>query len=250
MAYTNLIFDLDDTIIRCGIYYQNCKDEFIRVAHERTGISKDIITNILSGIDIASTGFENAFGKERFPRGFSATSVALDVIAGRKIDEDAAIHAYHIGESVFYAQYEPFQGVKDVLREYKYAGYKMFLLTKGVQSVQQFKIEKHGLKEFFDRSDTLVVPKKTPDNIETIIRDKSLNKDETIMIGDSARDDIGSAIGAGIDSVLIKSNKPTWAYENTDNQPTFVLDSVTELPSIIPIVPQPIVTLNLGWKLS
>ncbi len=239
MAYKNLIFDMDDTILKCGLYYQNCKDEFIRYSHARTGIDEGIITQILNSIDIASTGFADGFSTHRLPRSFAAASSALDIITGHPVDEQAASKCYYIAESVFFAQYDPFPGAIETLREYKVAGYRMFLLTKGDHIVQWFKINKHGLGEFFDRSVVNIVDKKTHSNIDNIIAANRLEKDETVMIGDSVRDDISSAEGAGIDSVLIACDKPTWGYENTDHIPTYTIGNLDELRKIIPINPFP-----------
>lgn len=251
MAYKNLIFDMDDTILQCGIYYQNCKDELFRWQANRTGIPKEVIFKIFNGIDIASTDLPNGFSKDRFPRSFAATSAALDIINGKPIDEEAKVKSAHIGESVFYAQYDPFPGAIGTLQKYKDAGFELFLYTKGVDSVQWFKIHKHKLNRFFgdmEERRVHIVPKKNNGYVEKFILNsrwhdwgtgetvtRILNPKETILIGDSLRDDVGSAISANIDSVHVDSAKPTWAYENTDNKPTYTISTLFELPSIIPV---------------
>jgi phosphoglycolate phosphatase-like HAD superfamily hydrolase len=78
-----------------------------------------------------------------------------------------------------------------------------------------------------------IVPFKNGGRINHILNTHHLEKDETILIGDSVRDDIASAVESGIDSILIKSDKPSWAYEDAKYTPTYTLSSIAELPSII-----------------
>lgn len=235
--YKSLLFDLDDTILRCGKYYHACKNEFIQYQHARTGISPHIIEKILDGIDIACTELEGGFLKERFPRSFAAVSSVLDTILGRMVDQNAKNTSYQIGNSVFDAPYELINGAYETLKLYKDAGYRMFLYTKGDEKIQRRKLDKNGLYAIFnDEKDIHIVPKKNSEYvIEHILEANGLDKNETILIGDSLKDDIGSAGGSGIDSVLINADKPVWYLDVGMYVPTHVRNSIKDLPTIIPV---------------
>ena len=55
--------------------------------------------------------------------------------------------------------------------------------------------------------------------------------DETVMIGDAIRGDIGGALAAGIDAVLVRTGKFRAADLEGEIRPTAVLDSVAGLPA-------------------
>lgn len=226
---------MDDTILYCGVYYNNCKDKFVNYSHKRTGLPTEFISKLLNDIDVACTVLPDGFSKYRFPRSFAATSTVLDVISGNKIDEDAAEYSYFIGESVFHAEYEPFDNAIETLKLYKDAGLNLFMCTKGDYEIQNRKLDKHKLYSIFRGDRIYIVPKKTPSVIRNILVDNDLNAHETIMIGDSIRDDVGSACEAGIDAVHVTCVDNSWAYENTNHSPTYTIKTISELPKIIPL---------------
>lgn len=215
--YRNLIFDLDDTILTCSKYYEECKDKFVAEAVKRTGVKQEVVEKILGGVDLACMGLDDGFGKERFPRSFAATSAVLDIIRGKPVDEIACDRAFVIGDSVFRAEYPIIEGAEEVLEEYKAKGYNLFLYTKGDYGVQQRKIDIHRLDRFFDMENTYIVGKKGGEQIQKIIDDHNLIKEETVLIGDSMRDDIRSANEVGIDSVHVWDiARRKWDYESTN----------------------------------
>ena len=235
-TFTNLIFDLDDTLLLCGKYYMDVRNEFKLFQEERTGIPAEIVDKMLNDFDLSCTKLPNAFNKERYPRSFAAISAALDIINGKMPSGMAAEHSFEIGNSVFTADYAMFNGVQDMLVRYKMAGFRLFLCTKGDLEVQEYKISKHCLRDIFPSENIYIVPKKTGEVVTGIMLDHQLDPTETIFIGDSVKDDIGSAHEAGIKAVHIGNpNKPVWAYDDGKNVPDFTLEKVTALPTIIPV---------------
>lgn len=232
--FPNLIFDMDDTLSECSPLYAKCKDDFAEFSYGRTGIAKDIIINILNGIDVACTNLPQGFGKERFPRSFAATSAALDLIRGKEVDDRAAEQSYMIGEEVFVADYPLYDGVLNMLKRYKSGGHNLFLCTKGDFYVQNRKIELNELDTIFDRANIYIVPKKDGLAIERILLDHQLDPTETVIIGDSIRDDIGAGHEAGIKTIWINNeSKVAWAYEDRNHTPDYIIKKVTDLPSLI-----------------
>jgi len=232
--FSNLIFDMDDTLSECSSFYAKCKYEFAEFSHKRTGIAEDIIIKILNGIDVACTALPEGFGKERFPRSFAATSAALDLIQGKEVDDQAAEQAYMIGEQVFTEYYPLYDGVYKMLKRYKAGGYNLFLCTKGDYIVQWGKIEMNELDGIFDRSNIYIVAKKNGLAIERIMLDHQLDPTETVIIGDSIRDDIGAGHEAGIKTIWVNNeSKVSWAYEDKNHKPDYVIKKVTDLPSLI-----------------
>jgi putative hydrolase of the HAD superfamily len=128
-----------------------------------------------------------------------------------------------------------YRGVEDTLRTYVNVGYKFYILTKGDPIYQERKLAINKLHQFIQENGVYIVPKKTGKDILNIMHQHNLNPHETVMIGDSERDDIASAHDANIDSVLVATGT-RWAYEDGHgNRPTFHLPSFADLPKIIPL---------------
>jgi putative hydrolase of the HAD superfamily len=225
---------MDDTLSECSPFYAQCKENFVKFSTERTGIQKDVISKILDGIDVACTNLPTGFGKERFPRSFAAASAALDIIQGNPVNELAAEQSYMIGEEVFSADYPLYKGVVKMLTRYKAGGHQLFLCTKGDYTIQHSKIVLNGLDKIFDPGCIYIVPKKNGLAIERILLDHQLDPTDTVMIGDSIRDDIGAAHEAGILGIWVENqNKRVWAYEDKNHTPDHIIPMVTDLPHVI-----------------
>lgn len=231
----NLVFDLDNTLCDCSVFYKQKQNEFARYQAERTGHSEEFCLELLKKIDITFTGTKEGFSKNRFPRAFAAASSALDIMMGLPVNDEAAQHSWYIGDSVFNEPYPLFDGVFDMLTQYRDGGYKLFLLTKGDYNVQISKVIRNKLNHLFDADCIYVVPKKTGNELGRILADHDLILEETVMIGDSLRDDIGSAKQLGMDNILVEDSTGSWEYENQKHEPTYFIKKVTELPTIIPV---------------
>lgn len=232
---TNLVFDLDNTLCDCSIFYKQKQNEFARYQAARTGHSEEFCLELLKKIDITFTSTPEGFSKNRFPRAFAAASSTLDIMMGLPVNDEAAQHSWYIGDSVFNEPYPLFDGVFDMLTDYRNAGYRLFLLTKGDYSVQISKVVRNKLDDIFAPGHIYVVPKKTGRELGQVVKDHNLVLEETVMIGDSLRDDIGSAKELGMASVLVEDATGTWDYENQKHEPTCFIKKVTELPTIIPV---------------
>lgn len=227
---TNLIFDMDDTLCECSPYYAKCKKTFIAQAHERTDVPVEVIKQILTGIDVACTSLPSGFGKERYPRSFAAASSVLDIIRGLPVDSTAAEQAYLLGDSVFNESYPLFDGVIETLQRLRKSGYRLFLYTKGDYEMQWKKITKNKLDTIFATDHIYVVPKKDGTALTKIVTDHRINVKESLMIGDSIRDDIGSANEIGMLSVLVDSvTKAHWEFENADHVPSYKVKKMTDI---------------------
>jgi phospholysine phosphohistidine inorganic pyrophosphate phosphatase len=66
---------------------------------------------------------------------------------------------------------------------------------------------------------------------ETALALLGCRADDTVMIGDDIRGDIGGALTAGIDAVLVRTGKFRAGDLESDISPTAVLDSVAALPA-------------------
>src|SRR3990172_5360988 len=135
----NFIFDLDDTLSDCSIYYKAQQHQFAEYQSQRTGLPADLIHDLRTAIDVAFTRTADGFSRVRFPRSFASTSTTLDIMLGNNIDEQAAYQSFQLGDEVFNATYPLFDGVVNILENLVVDGHQLFLYTKGDYTVQQRK---------------------------------------------------------------------------------------------------------------
>lgn len=224
---------MDNTLCNCSIHYKERQNQLAEYQAIRTKHDKEFCLGLLKRIDVSFTETPEGFSRDRFPRAFAATSAVLDIMMGNDVDDAAAKHSWLIGDAVFTDPYPLFDGVPNMLQSYKDAGFNLFLLTKGDYTVQMNKIINNKLIDFFPKDHIYIVPKKSWRELIRIIDDHNLGQDDTVMIGDSIKDDIGSAKFIKILSVLVADSTGTWDYENEKHDPNHYIKSVIELPTII-----------------
>lgn len=89
------------------------------------------------------------------------------------------------------------------------SNYKLGLLTNGAPDIQWDKILGAGIDKYFDSiivSGDIGIGKPDPRIFETMLSRLEGIRNNTVMIGDSLRSDIGGAQGAGIKAIWINRN--------------------------------------------
>lgn len=230
--YKNIIFDFDDTLAPCSKFYIEAKTNFCNFQKERLDISLEISERIFNAIDLACIDLPDGFNRMRYPRSFAATSAVLDIVTGNPPNVTAAKKSFDFGDSVFNAEYNVFPNVIRILNNLKNNGHEIFLWTKGDTEIQQSKITHNKLEEVFGKDHIRITMYKTSDGMADFMNAFNMNPVETLMVGDSKKDDVGCAIANGIDSVLIQHDMQKWGYEDKDHAPTYTIDHVTHLPTL------------------
>lgn len=230
----NIIFDFDDTLADCGIYYREQQTKFVEYQSTRTGLSPELIGKLRETIDLHFTSTPDGFNRVRFPRSFASTSMTIDVMLGNKVDEVAAYQSFQLGDEVFNATYPLCQGVAEMLTEYRDAGYTLFLLTKGDFQVQTRKIQLNQLYRWFERDRIYIVPQKTPEALQTVLFNHRLDPKTTVVVGDSIRDDIANAYTMKCEAIWVSGrHNAHWAYENTNIEIGRSIENAADLSSLL-----------------
>lgn len=233
-----LIYDLDNTLVRCNEYYIAAKRRFISELQTLfPGVQATKISAILTQIESAAIQGELGFARERYPKSMVATYRRLCAEHGVEVDEEVAERIYAIGDSVFSAPYEPFDGVREMLEAYKRAGIPLGLCTKGDEDVQWRKIRRNGLDAYFDS--IVICPRKHAEDILRAAKGLTEKHDvvDFYMIGDSLRDDILGGNELGFTTILVQPEESvSWHYEMGFEhvQPTYVVRRVTDMVEIVP----------------
>jgi putative hydrolase of the HAD superfamily len=230
----NIIFDFDDTLADCGIFYREQQNKFAAYQASRTGLPVELISKLRESIDVHFTQTPDGFNRVRFPRSFASTSMTIDVMLGNKVDEVAAYQSFELGDEVFNAMYPLCPGIPEMLDSFRDAGHQLFLLTKGDFEVQTRKIVLNGLDRWFQKDRMYIVPQKTPQSLQRVLDDHGLNTTDTIVVGDSLRDDIANAHAVGCESVWVSGrHNAAWAYENTQVEVIYSTENAADLGNLL-----------------
>lgn len=230
MYLKTALFDLDDTLIECGIYYREALRKGGEFIAKRTGMSVDRATSLISDMDLYAVSIDPNFRRDRFPRSFYAASIAADLLANNWPDYAASGDAYSIGDSVFAAAYALREGAIGTLGTLLSEGYRLVLVTKGDRVVQQSKIDRHHLDDYF--SSIHIVQSKGTEQLGEILEAERVDITRSVMVGDSLKDDIAPAIANGLRAIHIA---PTdhWSYNNADVIPTARIEELPELFAVL-----------------
>lgn len=232
MKIDSVIFDLDNTLVRCSEYYLDVKHRFADMASKETGIIQAAALEILDSIDLQNLKMKGVV-RSRYPQSFAAASAAIDVMMGLEISQSRMKKAWRIGDSVFRAPYTIYPGVYSALEEIRDMGIKMFVCTKGDSRVQLRKIKKNKLDKLFSPGHIYIDTTKTAEHFRNIMAEHRLSSLSTMEVGDSLKDDVGTAKEVCLVSVHVTGQQLKWAYEDEIHVPAEQISSVVELPALI-----------------
>ena len=112
-------------------------------------------------------------------------------------------------------------------------GYKLALLTKGDEAVQERRIEHSGLRPYFDI--VRIVSEKTTEAIKAVVKDLGVDPPSAWMVGNSMRSDVLPALAAGVQAVWI--NAHVWEYERSHDHlvdhRVLTVDRIDDLLTVI-----------------
>lgn len=230
MKYTDILIDLDDTLIDTaentrltlseiyadyglGNYFPSFND-FYTIYY----------TNVIQLWDLYGRGriTKKTLQRERF---VGALSTVEDID-----DEKALVINDDFIERIMKKD-TLVEGAKELL-DYLQPQYNIHILSNGFTEMQYTKMESAGLSDYFDKvilSDMVGVNKPHPDIFAFALTEIEARIDEVIMIGDNLFADIEGAYDSGLDQIWYNPrNKPC------DNvQPTYVVNRLVDIKSIL-----------------
>lgn len=116
----------------------------------------------------------------------------------------------------------------------KEKGYKLYILTNGIEEIQKKRFAKSGLVDYFEDffiSETMNTQKPAKEYFDKVFASIGSNdKSEYLIIGDSLSSDITGGIMAGIDTCWCNFRG---SINNTDCKPDFIIKNLIELLDIL-----------------
>ena len=174
---------------------------------------------------------ELGYGAKAFILSMMETAVR---VSGGKVSAEKIWQIEQAGREILRNPATPLDGVEETLDSIRRSGrYRMTILTKGELLDQNNKIDRSGLRRYFDAVD--VVTEKTPDIYSDLCGSLEITPQEMLMVGNSFRSDIDPVLKIGGMGVYIPSEM-TWQHEIIDEYEhpgLFRAEKFSELPGIL-----------------
>jgi len=226
-----VIFDGDDTLWSSEELYDDARSK-VRLIFSNSGLNGAEWEQRERLLDVQNVA-KFKYSTERFPTSCVQAYEELCLGSGHRIDKGLANQIRSTAKSAFENDPPVMPGARETLALLRSRGARLALLTKGDYALQCRRIERSGLREFFDV--IRIVPEKTPDVIRDVIRALGVDAGSAWMVGNSMRSDIFPAMRAGLRAVRIPAH--VWEYERTYDQiePDGVITTshLADVPTVI-----------------
>jgi len=225
-----LIFDADDTLWDNNRYFERAIEEFLDLV-AFLAPDRRAVRSLLSEVEKECIPV-GGYGTKNFIRALRETF--------RRLYHSSDGHGYlaaieEIGTRLLHHPIQPRPAVASTLQILQF-GHRLLVFTKGDPAEQTGKLERSGLKPYFERME--IVPEKDVEAYRELIRRCSLDPEQTYMIGNSPRSDIVPALEAGLWAVFIP-HPNTWELEQQEVPPHSRLlhaQSIRALPPLLSFV--------------
>ena len=217
----HLLIDADDTLWENHAYFLDVHITFLDLMEER-GFPRDRVTRTLHEIESVRTRTQG-YGSRNFALSLIETVRRLNGSIDRELEE----RLLATGRWVHDHPIELFPGVRETLAELE-PRHELILVTKGDPEEQHSKLERSGLRPFFDAVE--ILPEKSTSHYHEIAERHGLREGTAWMIGNSPKSDINPARRAGLRTVHIP-HRSLWEFEaeDMDGEPDLTLSRFREL---------------------
>lgn len=228
MGFELVALDADDTLWHNEIHYRRGREVFSRVM-EKYGL-QDSQEARLHDHEIANLTY---YGYGAVGFAISMAETALDVTGG-EIDAADLFRLIEVSKDIISAEVELFEGVESAVRTLSMS-HELMLLTKGNEHHQSSKIDRSGLKGYFQHVE--IVSDKTPSTYATILEELGIPSQRFIMVGNAMKSDILPVLEIGGYAVYIH-NDLTWEHEKAEHSGVgrerfFEIEQISDLPTVV-----------------
>jgi FMN phosphatase YigB (HAD superfamily) len=211
-----ILFDLDNTLARCMVYFDFMKKNTYKILSNETGLSVSEIEAIFNVIESDQMRSKEAFSKKSH---LEAINKARTVIHARLLDSDDGVakaakfyesdtsfKLLSLTSKVYEAPYTIYDDAIKALDQLKAAGYSLYVVTKGDFYGQSRKAA--NLPQVF--TGLFVLPRKNTDTWSGVLTAIQADKKSTIVVGDSVHDDINPALEIGLQAIRVNRLNTNW----------------------------------------
>jgi putative hydrolase of the HAD superfamily len=225
-----LIIDADDTLWETEIYYEQCIADFGELM-AGMGFDRQEAERTADEVERERVPLVG-YGPHEFSRNLVLAYERLCRRYTRSVREDVSSAVWEMGQVVLKPPNVLLKGVAEAL-PWLSKRFRLILLTKGDQEVQEGKLERSGLAHHF--AGVHIVQEKDGEILQGLMADYDLRAEMTWMVGNSPRSDINPALEVGIGAIHIPHSN-TWSFEQqeiADPERVVVLNDFGELVGLL-----------------
>ena len=230
MGIKTVGLDADDTLWHNEKTFREAEQYFVQLlggCADKKIIERTLFSTIARNLGLYGYGFKS-FTLSMIE---TASHVYNEAIPSPKIREIISL-----GQSLMDKPVNLIDGVVEGL-ETLHKNYRLLLISKGDLVEQQRKLEKSGLKSYFDAIE--IVSHKDKTVYEELLKRNRVDENEFVMAGNSLKSDILPALEAGAYAVYIPYDI-TWVHEMADepddNGRYFKIDKFADLPDLLKMI--------------
>lgn len=230
MSIKTVGLDADDTLWHNEKLFREAEQNFVQLlghCADKEIIESTLFLTIARNLGLYGYGFKS-FTLSMIE---TASHVYNEAIPSSKMKEIISL-----GQSLMDKPVNLIDGVVEVL-EALHKNYRLLLISKGDLVEQGRKLEKSGLKSYFDAIE--IVSHKDKTVFEELLKRNRVNMNEFVMVGNSLKSDILPALEAGAYAIYIPYDI-TWVHEMADepddNGRYFKVEKLSDLPELLKII--------------
>jgi putative hydrolase of the HAD superfamily len=193
-----VIFDLDDTLVDTSHVYWLSRSAFLDTM-VAAGFERSEVLGRFEEIDSRHI-LQQGYVPERYERSMLATYVELCSVENARPAPEVIAQIAVAGGIVRDVVPEIIPGAVELVEGARALGYISVLLTRGIDVVQQRKLDTHALRHHFEFVE--IVSKKDGDTIAGVIAKIGIQAEDCWVVGDSIKSDVNPAIQAGANAIL------------------------------------------------
>jgi Predicted hydrolase (HAD superfamily) len=220
-------FDADDTLWVNGSYFREAEVAFC-----------DLLSKYMPPKELAHELFQTEMKNMEW-YGYGAMAYTLSLIetairiSNGKVPASVIGEILELGRSLLDKPIELFPGVNEVL-PFLQDKYRLIVVTKGDLLDQERKLEKSGLRPYFNHIE--VVSEKCEINYLHLIDVLDIKPEEFLMVGNSLKSDVLPVLAIGGKAVHVPFHA-VWQHELAEkpDAPYIEIESLVDLPGVLSI---------------
>lgn len=201
-----LLVDADDTLWENNVYFEQAIADFMLFLNhqEMTHAEVRLVINEVE----RETILERGYGYHSFAHSLVKT---FEQLSAEPITPELHQTIWNFAHRISKYPIKLIDGVPETLDYLCARQHHLILMTKGDFTEQSGKVERSGLKDYFDAVE--IVAEKNAATYKSIVSKYALLPDSTWMVGNSPKSDINPALSAGINAVFVPHDQ-TWVLEH------------------------------------
>jgi putative hydrolase of the HAD superfamily len=206
-AAQTLLIDADDTLWENNIYFERAIARFIEFLNHHE-FTPEQVRGVLNDVERECI-VKHGYGLHSFAHALLETFERLSPVpVTPELHKQVLSFTHQIENHAI----ELLPEVSETL-EYLSEKHRLILVTKGDLSEQTGKIERSGVKKFFQATE--IVAEKDPEVYGRIAQKYECDHDSTWMVGNSPKSDINPALAAGLHAIFVPHGD-TWILEHEE----------------------------------